>query len=220
VRLDIDRADDDCGQLAMLHNYMFLLNNDRESVRRQVAEPDAAASCGLLARIGLIALDLLLLPLLPFAVWWVRGREAEILRGGDPLDEMQLSLAHAIGVATPERVRVMAAACVPMPLPSMVRHIAERWHWLSPHIAGMTLGHGIVLRSDCRDDPRLLAHELKHVAQYQRYARDSLYGRHAGFLRRHLRECVWPGYPHGPLEAEARRAEAIAARYSRSTGRM
>jgi Domain of unknown function (DUF4157) len=144
-------------------------------------------------------------------VWWVRRREAEILRGGDPLDTMQLSLARAVGVAAPERVRVIAAAFVPMPLPSSARRLAERLGWLSPHLAGMTLGCGIVLRGDCRDNRQLLAHELAHVAQYERFAS------HWGFLRRYLRECAWPGYPRGPLEAEARRAEAFAeASLSRS----
>lgn len=172
---------------------------------------------GWLTRGRLIALDLLMLPLWPCAVWWVRGRESMILHAGEPLDAEQLSLARAVGVAAPEHVRVISVACIPMPLPMVVRRMAQRLGWLSPHIAGMTLGHGIVLRDDCRDDRRLLAHELMHVAQYERYARVGRYGRHAGFLRRYLRECVWPGYPRGPLEVEARCAEAVAVLSSRGS---
>ncbi len=162
-----------------------------------------------------MALDVLLLPLLPCAVWWVRRRESDILRVGEPLNTTQLALARAIGVIAPERVRVMTAVRVPMPLPDMARRMAEWLGLLSPNIAGITLGHGIVFRDDCCDDCQLLAHEFMHVAQYERYACD---GGYAGFLRRYLRECVWSGYPRGPLEVEARSAEAIAAHYSRSTG--
>ncbi len=179
----------------------------------QQAAPTGDVRCGLWMRAGFVVLDLLLLPC---AVWWVRRREAVILRGGEPLDSIQVSLARAVGVAAPERVRVMAAARVPMPLPFRVRRLAQRLGWLSPHIAGMTLGYGILLRGDCRDDHRLLAHELAHVAQYERYSNAAGEGRYAGFLRRYLRECVWPGYPRGALETEARLAEAVAARYSRS----
>lgn len=187
---------------------------------RPAAAPTVEARCGWLARAGFLVVDLLLLPLLLIAVWWVRGRESVILRGGKPLDASQIAMGRAVGVAAPERVRVVTATRVDMPLPSTVRRMAERLGWLSPHIAGMTLGYGIVLRADCRDDQRLLAHELAHVAQYERYSSRTGDGRYAGFLRRYLRECAWAGYPHGPLEAEARRAEAVAAHYSRSNGGM
>jgi hypothetical protein len=158
-------------------------------------------------------IDVVLTPLLLCAVLWVRAREATILHAGKPLTADQLALARVVGVAAPERVRVMAVQAVPLPLPLFLQRAAERLRWLSP-IAGMTLGYGIVLRSDCADDRRLLAHELAHVAQYERYARikrDGSYGRgrYSGFLRHYLRECVWPGYPRGPLEREARRAEAV-----------
>jgi Domain of unknown function (DUF4157) len=155
--------------------------------------------------------DLVLSPVTLCAVWWVRRREAVILRDGAPLDAAQCALARAAGVSAPGRVRVMAVARLPMPLPAALRRIAEQRGWLSPHIAGMTFGYGIALREDCVRDRRLLAHEFAHVAQYERHARGGHDGRHAGFLRRYVRECVWPGYPRGPLEAEARRAEALAA---------
>ena len=77
----------------------------------------------------------------------------------------------------PERVRVQPVENVPMPLPRSLRRVVELLGWLSPHIVGMTLGYGIVLRRDVCGDPCLLAHELAHVAQYERL------GRFRGFLR-------------------------------------
>jgi len=147
-------------------------------------------------------LDVLLSPLLVCALVWVRRRQALVLRDGIPLTRIQAELALALGVASCERVRVVTAAIVPIPLPRWARGMAQRAGWVSPHIVGMTLGHGIVLREDYCDDMGLLAHELAHVSQYERL------GGVAGFLRHYLRECVWPGYPHGALELEARAAEA------------
>ena len=149
-----------------------------------------------------LVLDVLLAPLLWCTVLWVRQRQAVILREGAALWPEQFALARALGVSAPERVRILSDAVVPIPLPQFLRTLAERVGWLSPHIAGMTLGHGIALRADCCGDQRLLAHELTHVAQYERL------GGITQFLRQYLRECVWPGYPYGALEIEAKAAES------------
>ena len=160
-----------------------------------------------------LALDMLLAPLLLCAVLWVRRRQALILHHGAPLTREQMQLAHALGVTATARVRVMRVSRVPLPLPPWLLQwacvMAQRTRWFSlpwSHTAGMTLGHGIVLREDCAGDRRLLAHELVHVSQYERL------GGIARFLRQYLRECVWPGYPHGALEREARVAEAQVSR--------
>lgn len=149
--------------------------------------------------------DIVLSPITLFATLWVRRCEADILRAGMALDADLCVLARAAGVSRPQKIRVMPVTRVAMPLPGTLQRFAVARGWLSPHIAGMTLGYGIVLRVDCIRDRRLLVHEFAHVSQYEHH------GRHAGFLRHYVRECVWPGYPHGPLEAEARRAEALAA---------
>ena len=150
-----------------------------------------------------MAIDLLLLPLVWCVTLWGRSREKNILRDGNPLTADQIVLACAVGVAVPQRLCVMAVNAVPMPFPQWLRGVVERLGWLSPHIAGMTLGYGIVLRVDMCSDRRLLAHELAHVVQYERFGT-------AGFMRGYVRECVWPGYPHGPLEIEAKQAERVA----------
>ncbi len=154
-----------------------------------------------LPKLAEMGLDSLLVPLWLAAVMWVRWRERVILRDGVALTPAQRELARAVGVSDAGRVRLMVAVEVPMPLPRFARRIAQRAGWIAPHIAGMTLGHGIALRADCLGDSRLLAHELTHVHQYERL------GGIARFLRPYLRECVWPGYPLGVLEREAHAAE-------------
>jgi hypothetical protein len=179
--------------------YMFLKNFMEHAQARANLESGRAAQ---LPRPVAIALDVLLAPLLLCAVVWVVQRQASILRNGVPLNDAQRELASALGIGLVERVRVVSTQVIPMPLPLWARGFVQRAGWASQHIAGMTLGHGIVMREDYADDMRLLAHELVHVSQYERL------GGIAGFLRHYLRECVWPGYPHGELEREARAVEA------------
>lgn len=164
------------------------------------------AAVAAMPRPAALVLDALLAPLLLIAVLWVYGRQAAVLRAGEALTPAQREVAVAVGVVAIERVRVLHAASVVLPLPqwalNLIQRITPRAGWFAQRIVGMTLGYGIVIHQDCRHDLRLLAHELAHVGQYERL------GGIAGFLRPYLRECVWPGYPRGALELEARAAEA------------
>ena len=64
---------------------------------------------------------------------------------------------------------------------------------------GITFGHGIVLKPGAYDR-HLIAHELAHVMQYERF------GGIEPFLVAYIPEVVFPPYyPNGPLEQEAER---------------
>jgi hypothetical protein len=117
--------------------------------------------------------------------WWIRRR-------GQPLTASQQALAQALGVRSPERVRVLAWKRIPTPLP----------------IAGMALGHGILLRADCCDNLDLLRHELVHVAQYERL------GGRRRFLSGYFRGCMAHGYHGCALEVEARHLGVPPAAHS------
>lgn len=147
-----------------------------------------------------LLLDVALVPMWGCAAVWVRWRQRAILREGAVLTPAQCEMARSAGVRDAGRVRVLVTRQVPLPLPALAAKAALRAGWIPPAIAGMTLGHGIALRADCTDDGCLLAHELAHIAQYERLGI-------ARFLRQYLRESVWPGYPRGALEIEAKAAE-------------
>lgn len=178
----------------------MILNNIIGKVRRTSGVGNKPARA--LSWVPAAVLDVLLAPLLLCAVVWVHRRQTHILRHGAALNPMQRELALGLGVAAVDRVRVTSVEVIATPLPRWMHVLAQRAGRQSRHIAGMTLGHGIVIRADYLGDTRLLAHELVHVRQYERL------GGVARFLRAYLRECVWPGYPHGALECEARAAEA------------
>lgn len=150
----------------------------------------------------------LAVPLLaPLAHAWIRARERVVLREGAPLDPAGVALARRVGVTAPERVRVAHVAAVPWPAPAWIRRVSERMGWAPAGVVGIALGHGVALAEDALRDPReharLLAHELAHVAQWERLGPRA-------FVAAYLREALEHGYPNGPLEREARAAEQSA----------
>src|SRR2546426_12396570 len=107
--------------------------------------------------------------LLPLASSWAQEQESIILRQGVPLTNSLLEDAKRLRIAQPQRVRLRAAEQIPMPLHPMLRDVAEKVGLLSSLTIGLTLRYGIVIRSDCWGDRRLVVHELAHVAQYERF---------------------------------------------------
>ena len=134
---------------------------------------------------------------LPLAVRWASQQEQKILRAGVALDESQVTDARLMGVARPEKVRLLKVDQVPLPANRLLRWAAKRTKLISSDTAGMALRYGIFIRSDCWQMRRLIAHECVHTAQYERL------GGIEEFLGLYLRECLEVGYPSGLLEQEA-----------------
>jgi len=64
--------------------------------------------------------------LLPLACQWAEAQEQIILRDGVPLSAIQINDAKTIGVAHPEKVRLLAVPAVPRP-----EHPALQAAWLA-----------------------------------------------------------------------------------------
>lgn len=141
--------------------------------------------------------------LLPLAVEWAAAEEQRVLREGVPLSGQETADAKAIGVREPERIRLLRVESVPIPSQPQLRAAAETIHFLSPETRGLTIQYGIFVRWDCWQDRHLLAHELVHTLQYERF------GGILPFLRQYLSECLTIGYANAPMELEA---ASVAAR--------
>ena len=136
--------------------------------------------------------------LLSFACAWGVGQERAILQSGVALSESQLADARQVGVAQPERVRLLRVAQIPVPTAPALAAAARATNPINPLTHGLTLRYGIFIRVDCWNQRPLVIHELVHTSQYERL------GGFDGFLRRYLLECIAsPGYPYGPMEQEA-----------------
>lgn len=135
--------------------------------------------------------------LLPLAARWAENLEGRILAQGVPLSPEELRDAKSVGVGEPERVRLLCLASVPVPDDPLLRAAAAAVQFLTPATRGLALRYGIFVRRDCWRDRRLIAHELVHTAQYERF------GGIEPFLQQYLSQCLTIGYPAAPLEQEA-----------------
>lgn len=141
--------------------------------------------------------------LLPLAVEWAAEQEQRILKQGVVLLPPEIADAKAVGVQQPERVRLLSVRVVPRPGNPSLRAACDVIQFLTSETRGLTLGHGILIRDDCWRDRALIAHELVHIAQYERF------GGIQPFLQQYLIECLTAGYNDSPLENEARRVAAM-----------
>jgi hypothetical protein len=134
---------------------------------------------------------------LPLACAWVEEQEQLILKKGVGLTEAQMADARSIGVAAPERVRLMKVEGIPLPDHPGLCAAAQESGLLSPDTAGLTLRYGIFVRAPFWETRDLVVHELVHVRQYEQL------GGLEPFLRKYFWECITLGYAQAPMEHEA-----------------
>jgi hypothetical protein len=156
-----------------------------------------------LAVMPVFSVDLLSqLPLLaPRAVAWARSLESDAMRMGRPLAPRVVALARAAGVQDPRRVRIVVVDRMPLPDEPLLRAAAQQVGLADSNVTGLTIGHAIFVKRGRERDPRLLSHELRHVAQYEQA------GGIAGFLAKHLVDLAMNGYEDSPYEVDARAHE-------------
>lgn len=136
--------------------------------------------------------------LLPGATEWVRQQEKIILDTGLPLRDDYLKLAELAGVRFPQKIRIREVPSIPLPTDPELRLAALQSGLLGPRVAGITFGYGIYLIEGGMKQRKLIAHECRHVAQYEGY------GSIQNFLIAYLNQIIDYGYEDAPLELEAR----------------
>ncbi len=102
-----------------------------------------------------------------------------------------------MGVAHPEKIRLMRVDRIPVLNSLLMKCIARLLPPVSANTVGLCLRYGIYLRVRYSDNRHLIAHECVHTGQYERH------GSVSSFLRAYLTECMETGYPDAPLEREA-----------------
>ncbi len=153
--------------------------------------------------ISLTVWRVVLWPVAPLAAAWASraighiGIMRPIGPIGRTLTPVEQALATQLGVAAPERVRVVLTPTMPWPGPRWLHRLASRLGFPALESIGLCLGHTIFLHPAWAR-PAVLAHELVHTAQCERL------GGLRPFLHRYLAECLAFGYAEAPLEREAR----------------
>jgi hypothetical protein len=144
--------------------------------------------------------------LLPLAVTWAESQEARILREGDPLRGRAVTLARLVGVLTPDRVRVLLVPRIPRPEQPSLAAACEQLGFLEKDTVGLVIGYAMFIRRGFQGDPILMAHELRHVAQYEKH--ESV----AAYISQYFQELLRHGYDRAPYEIDACSAATRAAR--------
>lgn len=143
--------------------------------------------------------------LLPRIVADLRNAENANLGRGSALTADQSKLATRIGVAHPERVRVVIVSEFPTTSdPALAVELKSRFGLgTNPRsLNGLTMGHVIFIKPNRANERWLLAHELTHVAQYEALGFDQ-------FAREYLQQMILVGSAQAPLEQAARMNEHL-----------
>lgn len=136
--------------------------------------------------------------LLPLACEWAERQQEHILQNGVSLTESQLDDARLVPVSVPEKVRLLEVDQIPWPENPMLLSIGQQAGFFTDDTEGLAIGYGIFIKSNRRQDRRLIVHELAHVSQYERL------GGIRPFLERYVSEYLADGYDDASLESEAR----------------
>jgi hypothetical protein len=142
--------------------------------------------------------------LMPKAIAWAEAQSSEIAKSGAPLTNLQLRLAHLVGVQESERVRILEVTEISRPEDPELRQAAEAAGLLGPHTIGLTLGYGIFIVAGYSTN-RLVSHECRHVYQYE------VAGSIREYLPVYLHQIASVGYEAAPFEVDARAHECDTA---------
>ena len=85
---------------------------------------------------------------------------------------------------------------IPQPKHQWVAELAQSIGLLTNETGGITAGYGILIRSDCINNLKLIVHEFVHVAQYERLGMTE-------FLRQYIGQLAESGYKRAQFEIEA-----------------
>jgi hypothetical protein len=134
--------------------------------------------------------------LFPHLVNWIKGLHRQARESGKSLTGMECDLARKVGVTHLEDVRILSVGQIPFPDHPRIKQLAQQLGLLTSTTGGLTAVHGVIVRRDCMNNPRLLTHEFVHVEQYERLGTK-------GFLREYILQLDTYGYRDAPFELEA-----------------
>lgn len=133
---------------------------------------------------------------------WVVRHQKRISETGYPLNEKWKGYASELGVLEVEKVRVKVVKKIPIPFYRLISWLGGTVNIQLIDIGGMTLGHSIYVVREVALNPRIMAHELVHVAQYEKIGLSK-------FLETYVVDCITEGYQNCNMEIEAERLSKL-----------
>jgi len=96
---------------------------------------------------------------------WVTALQSKAIDEGKPLSQRAVSFAKKAGVEGIEKVRVLSVDSIDLSEIMRLKMVADL-NLMIGQTAGITLGYTVVM--DKRASEKVLFHELRHVAQFER----------------------------------------------------
>jgi hypothetical protein len=138
---------------------------------------------------------------MPATLSWAASLNAAVLAQGKPLSSWQEADAREVGVLRPDAVRILRVPVLPQPDCPHFRSLATQARLDLGQSIGMALGYAVLICHAALGDRRVLRHELRHVAQFEKS------GNLARFLNAYLAQIAQHGYRDAPFEVDASRHE-------------
>lgn len=135
--------------------------------------------------------------LLPKVCDWLEQQENEIMTEGRLLTSEEKTIARQIGVKNYDIVRVWITKEVPFPKDPLLIQLGKQIGLLNSTTQGICFRYGIFINEQTINQREVLAHELIHTLQYERF------GSIEAFISQYLKECIEVGYHQSVLENEA-----------------
>ena len=133
--------------------------------------------------------------LFPNIEGWVKSLEIQAVSfGKTPL--AYHPYARQAGVELPYKIHILPVTCIPQPKHPRFAELAQSIGLLTNETGGITAGYGILIRSDCINNLKLIVHECVHLAQYERLGMTV-------FLRQYIGQLAESGYKMAQFEIEA-----------------
>lgn len=135
---------------------------------------------------------------------WASATVKLYQRDSRTLTESETKIALDVGVANPEKIRVIEIKHIPEPEINMLVELRMQNGFRFSHTAGLSLGYLVFIKNGLKSD-HLLAHEFRHVCQFEEI------GSQEKMIERYLQEIIKFGYQNAPLEIDAIKASLIYA---------
>ena len=84
-----------------------------------------------------------ILQLVPLATEWMAQQEKNVLAVGEQLTTAQINEAKSMGVAHPEKVRILYVPTIPQPTDPQLAAASEQLNFLTAATIGLSLRYGI-----------------------------------------------------------------------------
>ncbi|MFM7079754.1 MAG: hypothetical protein ACKOYC_08170 [Bacteroidota bacterium] len=149
--------------------------------------------------------ELLLKPMIS----WFSYHQSVALNNGVKLKQPEKDLALSIGCDRPDKIRIVHCNDMPTVKSQALLAAFTQYEFNLGDATGLCLGYGIFIHRSQKGDGRILAHELTHTLQYERF------GGTSGFLNEYISQFLKFGYHQMPLEKEARANEKMGAQLIR-----